>query len=77
MTKQLHPMRLMPLLRLGKPEQDVALFAGPALGKLPIARGLRAFVGEVLPPPADLCPRTGRRCRHLHIMATPGSTVPC
>jgi hypothetical protein len=69
-------MRLMPLLRLGKPEQDVALLAGPAFGQLPIARGLGAFVGQVLPPAADLGRRKGRRCGHLHIMATVAARPP-
>jgi hypothetical protein len=41
-------MRLMPLLRLGEPEQDLALLASPALGQLPITRRLGALVGEVL-----------------------------
>lgn len=68
-------MRLMPLFRLGEPEQDLALLASPALGQLPITRGLGALVGEVLAPAADLSGRAGRRGGHLHIMAMADSVI--
>jgi hypothetical protein len=68
-------MRLMPLLRLSEPEQDLALLASPALGQLPVARGLCPLVGEVLAPPADLSGRARRGRGHLHIMATPDSVI--
>jgi hypothetical protein len=66
-------MRLVSLFRLGQPEQDVPLLTGSALSQLPITRGLGAFVGEVLPPAADLSAGTSRGRAHLHIMATSSS----
>jgi hypothetical protein len=68
-------MRLMPLLRLGEPEQDLALLASPALGQLPITRGLGALVGQVLAPAADLGGRSGRGRGHLPIMAIADSGI--
>lgn len=68
-------MRLMPLLRLGEPEQDLAFLASPALGQLAITRGLGALVGEVLAPAADLSGRAGRGRRHPPIMATADSVI--
>jgi hypothetical protein len=66
-------VRLMPLLSLGQSQQDVVLLACSALGQLPVARSLRALVGEVLPPAPDLSGRTGRGRSHDHIMATAGA----
>ena len=68
-------MRLMPLLRLGEREQDRALLASPALGQLPVTRGLCPLVGKVLPPAANLGGRSGRGDGHLHIMAIADSVI--
>jgi hypothetical protein len=68
-------MRLMPILRLGEPEQDLALLASPALSQLTITRGLGALVGEVLAPAADLSCRAGRGRGHLPIMAIAAGVI--
>jgi hypothetical protein len=62
-------MRLVPLLRVGKRQQDLSFLTGPALRELAVACRLRALVGEILPPATDLTGRTARGSGHIHIMA--------
>jgi hypothetical protein len=61
-------VRLVPLLGIGQGQQNVPLLAGPPLRQLTVSSGLRALIGEVLPPAADLTTAPGSR--HRHIMAT-------
>jgi NADP-dependent 3-hydroxy acid dehydrogenase YdfG len=65
-------VRLVPLLRVGQRQQNVPLLAGPPLRQLTVTSGLRALVGEVLPPTTDLT--AARGSRHTHIMATASLT---
>src|SRR5690606_37003869 len=59
------PVLLVPTLRLGETQQDVALAPVAALGEVAVDVALRALGGEVAPPPADL---GGSRRGHRFIL---------
>ena len=54
-AQQPEPVRLVPPLGLGEPEQNRALLPRLALGELAVDGGFGALVGQVFPPAADLC----------------------
>jgi len=48
------PMRLVADLGGGQSQQDVAFFPVPACGEVAVHRGLGTFIGQVLPPTAQI-----------------------
>jgi hypothetical protein len=53
-AEQFKPVRFVPSLRVRQRQQNVSLLAGPPLRQLTVTSGLRALIGQVLPPTADL-----------------------
>jgi hypothetical protein len=54
LTEKAEPVFLVPALCFSECKQDIPLFALPVLRKVPVDSGLGAFVGQILPPPADI-----------------------
>ena len=53
-TQEVQPVLLVPALRVGQPEQDLAFLAGPARGQRAIGGGLGPFLGQVAAPAAEV-----------------------
>ena len=54
-AKHIAPVLLMAFLGLGNLHQNLTLFALGALGQVTVDARLRLFIGEITPPPPDLC----------------------